>query len=154
MLCTVLLYQALCAHCKLRLEHQQFPQDWAETASEPIAPMTELKILVIKCLRSNILHYLTHKQPQHANSDKITSREANAFFICPPERYSMPVACCLLNEIRVTSASVKTLSLLPACFIAGLRYIAAVLEQHRMISVNTILTTSVNMRDITGQCRN
>jgi len=46
----------------------------------------------------------------------------------------MPVACCLSNVTRVTRELVRTVSLLPACFIAGRRNMAAVL-------VNNIHTT-------------
>jgi len=61
------------------------------------------------------------------NRQHITSRLANACFVCPFDEYSMPVAWRLSNMTRVTSVLVRTFSLLPACFIAGLRYIAAVL---------------------------
>jgi len=64
----------------------------------------------------------------------------------------MPVACCLLNVTRVTSAPVRTFSLLPACFIAGRKYIAAVLINNIYVVYNIYINIFLCMSVVsTGQ---
>ena len=87
---------------------------------------------IIRIEISDKSHYSVHTM----TTSNITSRVAIALFVCPLETYSMPVACSLSNVTQVTSAPVKTFSLLPACFMAGRKYIAAVLFNNVNIPSN------------------